>query len=144
MRWLAGRPTHTKDRSRSSKGRFTVKISLVFRITGAAVGIQLAVGGLVTFGYIGAGVHILLGVIVGILAVVALACALRMKPRVRPLVGLSTGIGVDVLLQAILGFGVIGTTSDGSLTTALAYVHFLNALGNLRNGAACEHNGHED
>jgi hypothetical protein len=112
-------PMHSKDRSRSSKRRFTVKISLVFRITGAAVGIQLAVGGLVTFGYIGAGAHILLGVIVGVLALVALVYALRIKPRVRPLVGLSTGIGVDVLLQAILGFGALGTSSNGSLRACL-------------------------
>ena len=107
-----------------------MRISLVYRLLGAAVGLQLAVGGLVTFGYIDASAHIVLGVIVGILAIVALAYAFRATPRIRPLVGITVGIGVDVVVQAILGFASLGTqTSNGSLSTALAFVHFLNALG---------------
>ncbi|HUI85677.1 MAG TPA: hypothetical protein VLY21_00785 [Nitrososphaerales archaeon] len=105
-----------------------MKISLLFRLTGAAVGLQLAIGGLVTFGYIGAFGHIIMGVIVAVLALVALVYALRLKPRIKPLVGVSIGVLLDVFVQAILGFATLGTSSNASLSNALAYVHFLNAL----------------
>lgn len=107
-----------------------MRISLVYRALGAAVGLQLAIGGLVTFDYIDSGAHIAMGIIVGMLTIVALAYTSRTKPRSRPLLGITVGIGVDVVIQALLGFASLDTqTSNGSLSTILAYVHFLNALG---------------
>ena len=84
-----------------------------------------------------------MGIIVGSLALVTLVYALRMKPRVRSLVGLAAGVGVDILIQAILGFGVLGTSSNYSLSNALAYVHF-ERFGNRVNGIAGHVYGDED
>ena len=124
-------PLESEELNRRNLGlgvHFAMKISLLYQLTGAAVGLQLAIGGLVTFGYIGAFGHIIMGVIVGALALVTLVYSLRMKPRTRPLVGVSVGVLVDVLIQAALGFAALGTSSNASLSNALAYVHFLNAL----------------
>ncbi len=98
-------------------------IQLVYRITGIAVFVQLALGGLVTFNYLDAGVHVVWGVVVGALVVVALVLALRLKPRPKQLVGITVGLGADMVLQAILGFAAMGTGND-----IVAWVHFLNSL----------------
>jgi hypothetical protein len=95
---------------------------------GAALGIQLALGGLVTYDFLDPSVHIDWGIILGILAVVNLVYVMRMPGRPRPLVGVSIGIGVDILVQALLGFAVLGTSSNANLSNGLAWVHFLNAL----------------
>ena len=39
---------------------------------------------------------------------------------------LAVGIGVDILLQALLGFTALGTS--GNLSGGLAWVHLLNAF----------------
>ena len=101
---------------------------LTFRIMGAALGIQLALGGLVTFDFLDPSVHIIWGIVLGILAVVNLVYVMRMPGRSRPVVGVSIGIGVDILVQALLGFAVLGTSSNADLSNGLAWVHFLNAL----------------
>ena len=95
---------------------------------GAALGIQLALGGLVTFDFLDPSVHIIWGIVLGALAVVKLAYVLRTPGRPRPLVGVSIGIGVDILVQALLGFAVLGTSSNANLSNGIAWVHFLNAL----------------
>lgn len=95
---------------------------------GAAPGIQLALGGLVTFDFLDPSVHIIWGIVLGALAVVKLAYVLRTPGRPRPLVGVSIGIGVDTLVQALLGFAVLGTSSNANLSNGIAWVHFLNAL----------------
>ncbi len=97
---------------------------LLFRITGAALGIQLALGGAVTFFNLDVAVHTVWGVILGILALVTLVYVMRMPTRPKPLMGLAIGIGVDILVQALLGFATVATSDN----TALAFVHFLNAL----------------
>jgi heme A synthase len=99
-----------------------------FRILGAALGIQLALGGLVTFNFLDPSVHTVWGIVLGIVAVLNLVYVMRMPGRPRPLVGLSIGIGVDILIQGLLGFAVIGTSSNANLSNGLAWVHFLNAL----------------
>ncbi len=100
-----------------------INLQFLFRITGAALGLQLLLGGLVTFGFIDASAHIVWGVVLGVLALVTLVFVFRMPSRPVPLLRLSIGIAVDILLQALLGFATIGTNSD-----ALAFVHFLNSL----------------
>ncbi len=100
-----------------------LNLQFLFRITGAALGLQLLLGGLVTFGYIDASAHIVWGVVLGILALVTLVFVFRMPSRPMPLLRLSIGIAVDILLQGLLGFATMGTDSN-----ALAFVHFLNSL----------------
>ena len=97
-----------------------------FRIMGAALGIQLALGGLVTFNFLDPSVHIVWGIVLGALAVANLAFVMRMPGRPGPVVMVSIGIGVDILVQALIGFAVLGTSGD--LSGGIAWVHFLNAL----------------
>lgn len=101
----------------------SMNVAMMFRVTGIALFIQLALGGLVTFGYIDASIHIVWGIVLGILAIVTLVYVVRMQSKTKQLVGLTVGIGVDILIQAFLGFATLSTGSN-----ALAWVHFLNAL----------------
>ena len=98
--------------------------TIVFRVTAAVVFLQLAIGGLVTFGFLESGVHIITGLIVLVLTIAALAIALASKPRFRPLVGLSVGMVVLVVIQGILGFITLGSGSQ-----VVAWVHLVTALG---------------
>jgi heme A synthase len=90
---------------------------------GAALGIQLALGGLVTFGFLDPSVHIIWGIVLGVLAIVNLTLVMKMPGKPQPLVRLSLGIGIDILLQALLGFAILATSSN-----VVSWVHFLNAL----------------
>ena len=99
---------------------------LLFRITGAALGIQLALGGAVTFFSLDVAVHTAWGVVLGVLALVTLVSVMRMPAKPKPLMGLVVGIAVDILVQAVLGFATAATSGDTA--SALAFVHFLNAL----------------
>lgn len=93
---------------------------------GAALGIQLALGGIATFWTADTivGIHTGWGVVLGILAIVTFVYVMRTPNKPKPLVGITVSIGVDMLLQAILGFA----TRAYSYNNYLAYVHFLNAL----------------
>ncbi|MDG6988284.1 MAG: hypothetical protein JRN21_03055 [Nitrososphaerota archaeon] len=103
-----------------------VNISLLFRITGAALAVQVALGGLVSFGFLDSSAHIVWGVVLGVLAIVSLVYVARMSPRPKRLFGLTIGIGVDILLQALIGFAVLRTS--GALSSGIAWVHLLNAF----------------
>ena len=105
-----------------------MEIGKVYRITGIALGIEVAIGGLVTFGFLDPTAHIIWGVIVGILAILTLATVAMMKPRPKRLFGITVGIGVDVLIQALIGFAVLGTNSNATLSNGIAWVHLLNAF----------------
>jgi heme A synthase len=105
-----------------------LNISMVFRILAAALGIQLALGGLVSFNFLGPSIHIIWGIILGILAVVALVYVARMSPRPKRLFGITVGIGVDVLIQALIGFAVLGTSSNATLSNGVAWIHLMNAF----------------
>ena len=100
-----------------------MKLSLMFRITGIVLFVQLALGGLVTFGYLDTAIHIVWGVILGVLAIVTLAFVLRTPSRPKQLVGLTVGIGVDILIQAMLGFAAQNMGNE-----VVSWIHFLNAL----------------
>ena len=97
---------------------------LMFRITGAALGIQLALGGAVTFFNLDVAVHTVWGVILGVLALVTLYYVRKMPAKPKPLMGLTIGIGVDILVQALLGFAAVAMNDN----SVLGFVHFLNAL----------------
>jgi len=105
-----------------------MKISLLFRITGVLLFVQLALGGLVTLFSVDPISHIAIGVALFVSAVATMAMAFRLKPRPRQLVGLSAGIVADIVVQALLGFAILGTASNTYESSVLAWVHFINAL----------------
>ena len=106
-----------------------MNIGVVFRIMGIALGIQVALGGLVTYGFLDPSVHIAWGVVLGILAIFALAYVARMSPRPKRLFGLTVGIGVDILVQALIGFAILSTGNGATaLSNGVAWVHLLNAF----------------
>lgn len=100
-----------------------MKLGLLFRILGVALFIQLALGGLVTFDFVGPGVHIMWGVILGAVSVVALVYVYRLPSKPKRLVGITFGIGVDILLQALIGFAALSSGDQ-----LVSWIHFLNAL----------------
>jgi heme A synthase len=96
---------------------------VLLRLTGAALGLQLLLGGFLTFGFISAGAHIVMGFILFILAIATMAAWLVSKPALRPMQVLAVVIVVLLLLQIILGFATLNNGSQ-----AIAFVHFVNAL----------------
>lgn len=102
--------------------------SVVLRVSGAALGVQVALGGLVTFGFLDAPVHIICGTVVGVLAIVSLVYLARMSPWPKRLFGLAIGVGVDILVQALIGFAALATTSNPTLSDSIAWFHLLNAF----------------
>lgn len=105
-----------------------MNVTQIFRITGAALGVQVALGGLVTFGFLDPFVHIIWGVVLGVLAIVCLVFVARMSPRPKSLFGITAGIGVDILIQAVIGIGVLATGNSANLSNGIAWVHLLNAF----------------
>lgn len=100
-----------------------MKPAVMFRILGIVLFVQLALGGLVTFGYLGPFPHLVWGVILGLLAVAALVFVYRLPSKPKQLVGITFGIGLDVLLQGVLGVAILRYPSE-----FLSWIHFLNAL----------------
>jgi len=101
-----------------------VKLSLLFRLVGAAVFVQVALGGLVTFNFIDAGVHIVWGIVLFVLALIAVAAVAMAKPRPRQLMGLAGAQAGLIVVQALLGFITLGSGSQ-----VVAWFHFLVAMG---------------
>jgi heme A synthase len=102
--------------------------SVVLRVTGAALGVQVALGGLVTFGFLDASVHIIWGIVVGVLAIASLVSVAKLSPRPKRLFGLAIGVGVDILVQALIGFAAMATTSIPTVSGIIAWFHLLNAF----------------
>jgi heme A synthase len=98
--------------------------SLLFRITGVVVFIQILLGGLLTFNFIDPALHIVTGVIVFVVALASMILVLMSKPAFPPLRGLSIGLVALIVVQLILGLETLRTGSN-----ALAWVHFAVALG---------------
>lgn len=96
---------------------------LIFRGTAIAVFLQLLLGGLLTFGFVPASPHIILGFLVLILAIAGMIVALVSKPSFRPVKTMSVVLVILLLLQIILGFATLGSGS-----TVLAWLHFVNSL----------------
>jgi heme A synthase len=96
---------------------------LVFRVTGVAVFLQMLLGGLLTFDFIGAASHILLGLVVFLLAIAAMGIAWTAKPAFRPLRGMSAALVVLLVVQIALGFYTLDTGS-----AFVAWLHFVNSL----------------
>ena len=98
----------------------------MFRIMGPALGIQIALGGLVTFGFIDTGAHMIWGIVLGILSLVTLYVVMKTPGRPKKLVTYTLVIGADILLQALLGFASLDTS--GNTSNGIAWVHLLNAF----------------
>ncbi|MDA4113063.1 MAG: hypothetical protein OK474_03360 [Thaumarchaeota archaeon] len=98
-------------------------VPLLFRVTGAVLGLQLLLGGLLTFGFISAEVHIINGFILFILAVATMVAWLVSKPSFRPMKVISVVIVILILLQIVLGFATLNTGSQ-----MIAFAHFATAL----------------
>src|SRR2546429_5312970 len=96
---------------------------LLFRLTGVVVLIQLLLGGLLTFAFISALPHIIVGFAVFILAVATMIASLLAKPSFRPMKAVSVAMVVLILVQVILGFVALGSGDS-----AIGWVHFVNAM----------------
>jgi heme A synthase len=96
---------------------------ILFRVTGFALGIQLLLGGLLTFGFISAFAHIVFGFVLFALAIATMVVWLVTKPPFRPLQGISVVIVVLILVQIVLGFATLESGSQ-----FIAFVHFVNAM----------------
>ena len=96
---------------------------LLFRLTGIVVFVQLLLGGLLTFAFITALPHIIVGFAVFILAFGTMIASLVAKPSFRPMKAVSIALVVLLLVQIILGFVALGSGSP-----AIGWVHFVNAM----------------
>jgi heme A synthase len=98
-------------------------ISLLFGITTIVIFLQLLLGGLLTFNFINAGVHIVVGILTLVLAIATMIAVVVSKPRLRSLLVASIALVLLIVLQIILGFD---TLSNGS--KLVAWIHFVNAM----------------
>jgi heme A synthase len=94
-------------------------IANLFRITSLVIFLQLLLGGLLTFDFINATAHIVIGFIVFILALTTMIVVLFSKSSGRPLRGVSIGMVALIVVQIILGFETLTSGSQ-----ILAWVHF--------------------
>jgi len=96
---------------------------LLFRLTAAAIFLQLVLGGLLTYDFISPTPHIIVGFAVFALAIATMIFAFVGKPVFRPVRILSIGLVTLIIIQIILGFA---TLANGS--SVIAWIHFVNAL----------------
>jgi heme A synthase len=96
---------------------------ILFRVTSAVLGLQLLLGGLLTFGFISVEAHEAAGFVLFVLAIATMAVWLTTKPSFRPMRVLTVAIVILILFQIILGFATLGAGSQ-----AIAFIHFVNAL----------------
>ena len=92
----------------------------LFRLTSAVILVQIALGGLVTFGFITPLPHMIIGFVVVVVALVTVAITLRAKPVDRQLQGVCIAIIVGLAAQVALGFTTLALDN-----VAVAWVHFV-------------------
>jgi heme A synthase len=95
----------------------------LFRLTGIVVFVQLLLGGLLTFAFITALPHIIVGFVVFILAIGTMIASLVAKPSFRPMKAVSVAMVALILIQIILGFVALGSGSS-----VIGWLHFANAM----------------
>ena len=96
---------------------------LMFQLTAVAIFIQLALGGLLTFGFISVALHIVAGLIVFFLVLATMITALVSKPSFKPEKAVSIVMVVLLVVQIILGFDALDTNNP-----AISWLHFVNAM----------------
>ena len=94
------------------------------RATAIVVFLQIALGGLLVFGFIEPLPHIITGFGVLAFAIATLAVAATSKPRMRQLMGLSIGLVLATVVQILLGFYALATSNN-----VIVWVHLLLATG---------------
>ena len=100
-----------------------MKAAQLFKLMGAALGLQLVLGGLLTFGFISPLAHIAVGLVLFAIAIATMAACLLANPVHKALRRVSALIVLLLLLQMVLGFATLGSGSE-----AVAFFHFLVAL----------------
>jgi heme A synthase len=85
--------------------------------------LQLLLGGLLTFNFINAAVHIVVGILTLIFSIATMMVVVVSKPRLQSLLIVSIALVLLILLQIVLGFD---TLSSGS--QLVAWIHFVNAM----------------
>lgn len=100
-----------------------MKAAQLFRLMGAALGLQLVLGGLLTFGFISPLAHIVVGLVLFAIAIATMAACIFAKPVHKALRRVSVLIVLLLLLQIVLGFATLGSGSE-----VVAFFHFLVAL----------------
>src|SRR5487761_54955 len=98
-------------------------ITLLFDITAVVVFLQIALGGLLTFDFISATLHVIFGFVVFIVAIATMIVALISKPSVKPVKIVSIIMVVLILIQGIVGFSTLNSGSQ-----LVAWIHLLNAM----------------
>ena len=96
---------------------------LVFQITTVAVFLQLLLGGLLTFDFINAGVHIVTGLVVFALAIIAKIVSILTRPRSYAMQLTSVVLVVLIIIQIVLGFDTLDSGNQ-----VIAWIHFANAM----------------
>ncbi len=97
-----------------------MKIAAMFRLTATVILIQIALGGLVTFSFVDPLIHIVWGVVAGVVALVTAVATLRLKPVDSQLRGVAFGVVGGFVVQVVLGFAALNLSSD-----VLAWVHLV-------------------
>lgn len=92
----------------------------MFRMTAGVMLVQIALGGLVTFGFIGPLAHMIWGVVVFGVAVATAVVALRSKRTDGGLRSVSLGLIAALSVQVVLGLATLSLGSD-----ELAWVHLV-------------------
>lgn len=95
----------------------------LFHITAAVVFLQVLIGGLVVLGYIDTGVHVDVGYLTLVLAVVTLSGVGLARPRYKPALAISVLLVLLIVVQGALGFAWLDSKNDG-----LIAAHFVNAM----------------
>ena len=98
-------------------------LQLLFSITAIVLAVQLLLGGLLTFGFITASVHIVVGFVLFILAIVTMVYAFVSKPAFKPLQRMTVALVLLLVLQIFLGFYTLDSGNQ-----VVAWIHFVNAL----------------
>ena len=100
-----------------------MRTSSLFRLTSFGVLVQIALGGLVTFNFIGLLWHIAAGAGVSALALATVIAALRAKFTHRQLKQVSASLIAALAVQVILGFGTAASGID-----LLSWIHLVLAV----------------
>jgi hypothetical protein len=96
---------------------------LMFQLTAVAIFIQIALGGLLTFGFINVALHIVAGLIVFFLVLATMVAAIVSKPSFKPAIAVSIVMVVLLIVQIILGFDALDTNNS-----AISWLHFVNSI----------------
>ena len=97
-----------------------MKLATMFRALSGLVLVQVALGGLVTFGFIGPIPHIIWGSVVFLFAAMTAAATIGAKPSYGGLQVVSFGLVFALTIQLALGIATLSLGSD-----VLAWAHLV-------------------